>query len=201
MSVITDAAQLRALYGQPGSRALKKQLSGFERHSRHFVGLSPFCLLATSDAEGRVDVTPRGGPPGFVQILDDQLLLLPDWPGNNRLDSLLNILANPEAGLLFLIPGVDEGLRVNGRAEIRTDPDLLERYGDRGRLPRTVLHISVREVFLHCAKALMRSDLWESRIQRSMLPSMGQMLKDQIEGLEQVETQSEMLQRYRQALY
>lgn len=201
MPTITDATLLRELYGQPVGRALKKQLSRFERHSRRFVELSPFCLLATSDAEGRADVTPRGGPAGFVRILDDQHLLLPDWPGNNRLDSLLNILANPEVGLLFLIPGVDESLRVNGRAEIRTDPEFLDYYVDQGRLPRTVLHVEAREIYLHCGKALMRSALWQARVERSVLPSMGQMLKDQIAGLEHAETQAEMLERYRQTLY
>jgi PPOX class probable FMN-dependent enzyme len=201
MEPIADVTALRAIYGEPRSRSVLKQLSALERHSRHFIALSPFCLLATSDDTRKTDVTPRGGPPGFVRILDDRQLLLPDWPGNNRLDSLLNVLVNPEVGLLFLIPGIDESLRINGTAQIFDDEALRGQFVEHGRLPRTVLLIQVREVYLHCAKALMRSSLWQTRVDRSVMPSMGQMIKDQIGSVEHAETQAEMLERYRATLY
>jgi PPOX class probable FMN-dependent enzyme len=202
MSQITDPAQLRALYGPPGQRSVLKQLDRLDHHCLAFIRLSPFLLLSTTGANGLGDVTPRGDAPGFVAVPDDRTLIIPDRPGNNRLDSLQNILENPGVGLLFLVPGVDETLRVNGRAEIRDDPDLLAQFAVDGRLPKTVIRIEVAEAYLHCAKALMRSSLWNPSLQvdRSTLPSMGQMLKDQI-GAATAETQTEMLERYRQTLY
>jgi PPOX class probable FMN-dependent enzyme len=179
-----------------------KQLDRLDPHCLRFIALSPFVLLSTTGANGLGDVTPRGDRPGFVVAPDDRTLLLPDRPGNNRLDSLQNILDNPGVGLLFLVPGVDETLRVNGRAEIHEDPELLAQFAVDGRLPKTVLRIAVAEAYLHCAKALMRSSLWDpaARIERSSLPSMGQMMKDQI-GVTTAETQAEMVDRYRQTLY
>jgi PPOX class probable FMN-dependent enzyme len=147
---------------------------------RHFISLSPFLCLGTSGSGG-ADVTPRGDSPGFVHVLDDQTLLIPDWQGNNRLDSLTNVVANPDVGLLFLIPGVDETLRVNGSAAITMEPALLERWTANGKHPRSALRVTVREAYLHCAKALIRSKLWSDdyRIARAELPSYAQMLKDQ----------------------
>lgn len=202
MSRISDAGELRALYGPPGVRSARKQLDHLDPHCRRLIALSPFCLLATSGADGLSDVTPRGDAPGFVAVLDERTIALPDRPGNNRLDSLLNILDRPGVGLLFMIPGLDETLRVNGIAEIRTDADLLARFAVDGRLPKTVLVISVREAYLHCAKALMRSRLWDPSVQidRSSLPSMGQMLKDQLDWAT-AETQEEMVERYRNTMY
>jgi PPOX class probable FMN-dependent enzyme len=136
--------------------------------------------LGSSTPEG-ADVTPRGDAPGFVHVLDDRTLLIPDWPGNNRLDSLSNIERNPQVALLFLVPGVNETLRVNGRAAISLDPALLERWNVGGKHPRSVLRVTVHEAYLHCGKALIRARLWDpaTRIDRASLPSYGQMLKDQ----------------------
>ncbi|WP_075216998.1 pyridoxamine 5'-phosphate oxidase family protein [Mongoliimonas terrestris] len=199
---IDSPEALRALYGAPGERSARKQLVALDPHCRRFVALSPFVLLATSGADGLCDVTPRGDAPGFVAVADDRTLLMPDWPGNNRLDSLMNILDRPGVGLLFVIPGVDETLRVNGTAEILVDPALLQRFAADGRAPKTVLRIEVREAYLHCAKAFMRSRLWDpaAQVDRSSLPSMGQMLKDQL-NLEHGESQAEMIERYRATLY
>lgn len=199
---IDSPEALRALYGAPGERSARKQLAALDAHCRRFVALSPFVLLATSGADGLCDVTPRGDAPGFVAVADDRTLLMPDRPGNNRLDSLMNILDRPGVGLLFVIPGVDETLRVNGTAEILVDPALLQRFAADGRAPKTVLRIEVREAYLHCAKAFMRSRLWDpaAQVDRSSLPSMGQMLKDQL-NLEHGESQAEMIERYRATLY
>jgi PPOX class probable FMN-dependent enzyme len=147
---------------------------------RGFIALSPFVCLGSSSADG-ADVTPRGDAPGFVQVLDDTTLLIPDWPGNNRLDTLLNIEVNPHVGLLFLIPGFTESLRVNGVADVSLDPALLGRWNVNGKHPRSVVRVSVREAFLHCGKAILRAKLWEesSKVDRSALPPFGQMLKDQ----------------------
>ena len=202
MAAITTEAELRALYAAPAERALRKELDHLDRHCRRFIAYSPFAVLATADAEGRQDATPRGGAPGFVQVADDHTLLLPDRPGNNRLDSLANLTQRPEVGLLFMVPGVDETLRVNGTAELRDDPDLTGRFAASGRSPRIVIQITVREAYLHCAKALMRSRLWDPdvQIERTELPTMGQMVRDQI-GSGNVETQAEMVERYRDQLY
>ena len=174
-------SSLRECYSEPPiERARLKVQRLLDRHMRDFIALSPFVCLGSASAEG-ADVTPRGDRPGFVQVLDDHTLLIPDWPGNNRLDTLMNIEANPHIGLLFLIPGFTESLRVNGVAEISLDPALLERWNVNGRHPRSVLRVSVREAFLHCGRAILRAKLWDesSKVERSALPSYGQMLKDQ----------------------
>ncbi len=190
-------------YGPPIERARLKTLRKLDKHCRRFVELSPFVCLGTSGADG-ADVTPRGDAPGFVHILDDVTLALPDWPGNNRLDSLRNIVENPKVGLLFLIPGVDESLRINGEARITTEAAILARWQTNGRRPRSALLIHVHEAFLHCGKALIRSKLWHNdyKVDRSALPSYGQMLKDQIEIEDTAEEiQSSVAQAYREKLY
>jgi len=199
---ITTPEQLRALYAQPTERAQRKQRDALDAHCKAFIALSPFVVLATSDAAGRVDATPRGGLPGFVVVQGDQTLLLGDAPGNNRLDALQNLIENPQAGLLFLIPGVDETLRVNGRVVLSTDPQDLAACADARRVPRLVLRMTVQEAFLHCAKAFMRSRLWhdDARIARDRLPTMNQMIHDQL-GLEALpESQADMVRRYQQDL-
>jgi uncharacterized protein len=202
MAAITTESGLRELYATPTERARRKELDRLDRHCRRFVELSPFLVLATADRDGRMDATPRGGDPGFVAVPDERTLLVPDRPGNNRLDSLANLTERPEVGLLFLIPGVDETLRVNGTAELRDDPDLVERFAVSGRAPKLVVCVTVRQAYLHCAKALMRSRLWdpEVRIERSQLPTMGEMLRDQL-GSGEPESQAAMLERYRDELY
>ena len=195
---ITTHEQLRALYAQPTERALRKQLAALDRHCQAFIALSPFAVLATSDASGRLDATPRGGTPGFVVVQDEHTLLLGDAPGNNRLDALHNLLENPRAGLLFMVPGVDETLRVNGRVELSTDPADVQACSDARRVPKVVLRITVEEAYLHCAKALMRSGLWqaEARIVRDRLPTMNQMIHDQLGWDAPPESQADMLRRY-----
>ena len=174
-------SSLRECYSEePSERARLKVQRMLDGHMRNFIALSPFvCLGSSSDAGA--DVTPRGDQPGFVHVLDDHTLLIPDWPGNNRLDTLMNIEANPQVGLLFLIPGFNESLRVNGTAEVSLDPALIERWTVNGKHPRSVVRVSVHEAFLHCGKAILRAKLWDesSKVDRSALPPFGQMLKDQ----------------------
>jgi len=189
---------LRQLYPSPKERALKKQLDALDRHCRRFISLSPFLVVATTGEDGLPDASPRGGAPGFVQVPDARTLLIPDSLGNNRLDTLANIVASGRVGLLFLIPGVDETLRVNGAAYLSVEPALLDRFSAQSQRPRTVLVVSVSEAYLHCAKALMRARVWhgDSRVDRSALPTMGEMIKDQIGSEEPAESQAAMLARY-----
>jgi PPOX class probable FMN-dependent enzyme len=202
MSAITSQEALRSLYAEPKERTLRKELDHLDPHCRRFIALSPFAVLATTNPDGTADATPRGGDPGFVVVEDDRTLLIPDRPGNNRLDSLSNVVANPGVGILFLIPGVDETLRVNGTAAIHDDDERRARFTE-GRPPATVIAITVHEAYLHCAKALMRSRLWdpEAQIERSELPTLGEMLRDQLESNEEPEPQDAMLERYRTELY
>ncbi|MBB3771823.1 hypothetical protein FHS55_002432 [Angulomicrobium tetraedrale] len=202
MSHITTLDQLRALYGEPRERSRRKVLGRLDAHCRALIALSPLVMVGSFGPDGRADVTPRGDAAGFVAIADDSTLLIPDRPGNNRLDTLTNLLANQAIGLLFLVPGVDETLRVNGTAEIRDDADLLAPFAVEGKRPVTVLRVTVQEAYLHCAKAFMRSRAWDpaSHVPRSRLPSMGEMLRDQLD-LATAETQAEMLTRYRETLY
>jgi len=200
---MTDLATLRACYPQPFERALRKALPAIDEHMRRFIALSPFLCMGTSSGAG-ADVTPRGDAPGFVHVPDARTLLIPDWPGNNRLDSLTNVTRNPEVGLLFFVPGVDETLRVNGTAEITMDPAILQRWDVGGKHPRSALQVTVREAYLHCAKALIRSKLWQDdyRVERTALPSYAQMLKDQTQlttSLEDME--AAIRQSYSERLY
>jgi uncharacterized protein len=202
MAEIQSLGALRALYREPSERAVKKQLDHLDAHCRRFVALSPFLVIASTDAAGRVDASPRGGDPGFVKVTDDRTLLIPDSPGNNRLDSLQNLLDRPGVGLFFMVPGVDETLRVNGIAALRTDEALLDLCTSERRRPPLVIAVTMQEAYLHCAKALMRSKLWDASAKqaRTVLPSMNQMLKDQI-GLEgEPESDAAMRERYRQEL-
>ncbi len=198
MSLITSVGELRQRYAAPGERALRKQLAALDRHCRDFIALSPFVVLSSAGADGRLDASPRGGAPGFVKTPSETLLLLPDAPGNNRLDSLENIVQVGRVGLLFLIPGVDETLRVNGRAVLSTDAQDIAACSDDRRAPKLVIRLSVEEAYLHCAKALMRSKLWSDqvRVPRSVLPSMGQMISDQTGATGAPESQEAMVQRY-----
>lgn len=179
---VTTPDQLRDILGHPGARAVQKQLATLDRHARYFIERSPFALLGTADHTGRCDVSPRGDGPGFVKILGEQTLIVPERPGNRRGDSLTNILANPRAGLLFMIPNVEETLRVNGRAMIVADADVLDQLAHEGKVPQLAIAIEPDEVFFHCAKAFRRSGLWqpESWLGRGNLPSLGQILLDQI---------------------
>ena len=199
--MIADREALRALYRPANPRSVAKELPRLDRHCRRFVELSPFLMLGSSGPSGQ-DVSPRGGPPGFVKTLDAGTLLIPDFPGNNRLDTLENIIENGRVGLLFLVPGVDETLRVNVRATVETDAGLRGQGTVDGRLPLTVLKVTVDSAYLHCGKALMRSALWDpsAQIDRAELPSMGEMLKEQVNWAT-AESQAEMVERYRASRY
>ena len=203
---ITTLTALRKLYGPARERSLKKEIPALDAHAVQFIGLSPFVVLASSDASGHMDASPRGGEPGFVKVLDAHTLLVPDAPGNNRLDTLENIIASGRVGTLFMVPGFDETLRVNGRAVLSTDPADLALCGDARRTPTLVIRVAVESVYLHCAKAFMRSKLWDAshHIDRDQMPSMGEMLRDQMRAFHgqetEAETQAQMLARYRQSL-
>ena len=176
---IADVATLERLYGAPAGAAVEKEIDYIHPHYRRLIDASPFVVLATCGPEG-LDVSPRGDPAGFVVVEDEKTLLIPDRRGNNRVDSLRNILGNPFVALLFLIPGVGETLRVNGRAIISTEPALLERFGMDARLPRSVIVVKVDTVFFQCSRAIWRSKLWDSeqQIERTSLPSLGTIISD-----------------------
>ncbi|TPK94710.1 pyridoxamine 5'-phosphate oxidase family protein [Mesorhizobium sp. B2-4-12] len=184
MEFVTTREELRTIYKtpRPTDGSIRKELKTLDGHCRSFIGKSPFVLIGSSDGEGNSDVTPKGDKPGFAAILDDRTIAIPDRPGNNRLDTLENILRNPSVGLLFLIPGMNETLRVNGDARITVDATLRERLAVNGKEPQSVIVVSVKATYMHCAKAFMRSDLWkpESWYDRAMLPTLGQILRDQL---------------------
>jgi PPOX class probable FMN-dependent enzyme len=199
---ITSPDALRALYPAARERALRKEIDHLDVHCLRFIALSPFVVLASADAALRLDASPRGGEPGFVKATDARTLLIPDAPGNHRLDTLDNVARTGRLGLLFLIPGVEETLRVNGAATLSTDPALTAcvASGTGQRRAPVVIRVQVEQAYLHCAKAFMRSRLWEpeARIDRSSLPTMGRMIADQsgVTGAAD-ETQEQMRQRYR----
>jgi hypothetical protein len=180
---ITDVEALEKLYGAAAGAAVEKEIDYLHPHYQRLIAASPFFVLATGGADG-MDASPRGDTPGFVVVEDEKTLLIPDRRGNNRVDSLRNIIANPRVALLFLVPGIGETLRVNGRAEISTDPALLERFSVGGKLPRSVLVVRVDSVFFQCARAIFRSKLWDParHIQRNSLPSLGTIVSDITRG-------------------
>ena len=202
-TAVSDMAGIRTVYEEPALRAAQKVLDRLDTHCRNFIALSPFCILSTADAEGRADASPRGDPPGFVKVLDERTLLLPDRPGNNQIDSLRNVVENPGVGLLFFVPGMNETLRVKGRAEIVTDPGFLGPLAVNRRAPLSGLRVVVEEVFLHCGRALVRSRLWdpEVRIDRAAYPTYGQVLADQIEGADAREIDESEDEANRERLY
>ena len=176
-----DEGDLRETMGETMEISTKKCIPSLDKHCRAFIERSPFLCIGTSGGSGRADVSPRGDPPGFVQILDDNTLFIPDRPGNNRLDTMTNIIENPNVGLLFLVPGFDDTLRVNGKATIVRDDKLAEAAVVNGKEPKVGIKVEVQEAFLHCAKAFKRSRLWdeESRQNRREMPSLGRMILEQ----------------------
>ena len=182
--VIADESTLRSLFGATHELAILKCRKALDEHSQAFIKRSPFLCIGTQNADGKADVSPRGDPAGFVEILDRHTLAIPDRPGNNRLDTLVNILSNPAVGLLFMIPGFDDTLRVNGRASLVNDPELLPRMSVNGRAPKLAIVVRVDEVFLHCAKAFRRSRLWDpGHFQdRREMPSLVKIILDQTTG-------------------
>ena len=172
---------LRGTMGETMEISVKKCIPSLDRHCKEFIERSPFLCIGTSGAGGRADVSPRGDPPGFVQVLDDNTLFIPDRPGNNRLDTMTNIIENPNVGLLFLVPGFDDTLRVNGTATIVRDDALAQAAAVNGKEPKVGIRVKVEEAFLHCAKAFKRSRLWDekSRQDRKEMPSLGRMILEQ----------------------
>ncbi len=184
MDIIEDIAEIREIYGEPMERTIKKQLPRLEKHSRAFIA------------------SPKGDAPGFVKVIDDETLLIPDRLGNNRVDTIGNLLASPGVGLIFFVPGVNETLRVNGRARITRDPALLEPCAVQGKVPRSGILITAEEVYFHCGKALIRSDLWnpEKHVPRGEWPSLGRIIAEQI-GTDPVEGERMTAESYRTRLY
>jgi PPOX class probable FMN-dependent enzyme len=182
VNFLTSREELRSVYKSPGDGAVRKEMPALDRHAKGFLKRSPFVLIGSSDGNGNADVTPKGDKPGFVAVLDDTTIAIPDRPGNNRLDTLENIVVNPAVGLIFLIPGMDETLRINGTARITADPGLRETLSTEGKLPASVIVVAIKAVYMHCAKAFMRSELWKpaSWPDRASLPTLGQILKDQL---------------------
>ena len=176
------AAQLVASYAPVSKGAQLKDIGRIDVHMGRFIALSPLCLIATADATGKQDVTPRGDPPGAFKVLDEHTIALADRPGNNRLDTLKNLLENPEVALIFLLPGVNDTVRVAGTARLSVDPELLASMAVQGKQPKCAIVISVRQAYLHCAKALLRSRLWQpDYVQpRGTFPSISRMVGDQI---------------------
>lgn len=176
-----NAKDLRDALGEPKKQVLDKVRPALDKHARHFISLSPFLCLGTADADGNQDVSPRGDPPGFVKVIDDNTIVIPERPGNRRADTMLNIIANPRVGILFLLPGVEENLRINGRARVTRDPSLLSGMEVRGKAPALGILVEIEDVYFHCAKAIMRSKLWdpETPIERSEFPTLAQISRDQ----------------------
>ena len=204
---IDSEEALRGRYSATHDLAVLKVQETLGVHAQEFIRRSPFLCLGTQGLNGRADVSPRGDPPGFVRILDDRTLAIPDRPGNNRLDSLSNIIANPAVGLLFMIPGFDDTLRVNGVARIATNPALLATMTVNSRVPVLAIVVQVREVFLHCAKALRRSHLWDSahHQDRGKMPSLIKMILDETTGApgeeEMRKIDAGLEEDYRQTMY
>ena len=195
---ILNESRLRDIYGHPKYRARNKELNSLDKHAINFINQSPFIVLSTSDQTGKMDASPRGGQSGFVKVLNEAELAIPDYKGNNRIDSLTNIVETNQIGLLFMIPGIDETLRVNGEAFITASEDILTLFSKESKPPISCIVVHVKEVFLHCAKAFMRSKLWDANTQVTPtgFPTMGEMLKDQIGISGEPESREEMTNRY-----
>jgi uncharacterized protein len=181
--LITTMEQLQSLYGEKLPTSVIKEIDHINDGYRKLIEAAPFVAVATSGPEG-LDCSPKGDAPGFVRILDDKTLAIPDRPGNNRIDSFRNIMRDPRIALLFLIPGIGETLRVNGRASISIDPDLMQTFAVGGKLPRSVLIIHIQSIYFHCSKAIVRSKLWEeaTKIDRKSLPSTGTIIAELSNG-------------------
>lgn len=205
--MIDSEEELRAKFGEVGHLAAAKSRPALDKYSRQFIALSPFLVISTADAEGRADLSPRGDPPGFVQVIDDKTLLIPDRPGNNRLDTMANLVANPNVGLLFFIPGFEDTLRLNGRARVTDDAALLAACTVNGKQPKVGILVSVDEVFMHCAKALKRSKLWQPdyRQDRAQMPSIARIILEQtgtaVDETEAAEIDAKVEVSYRSGLY
>jgi PPOX class probable FMN-dependent enzyme len=203
--VVATESQLRELMGYPDRGSVDKQIAFIDPHARNFIEHSPFVLLATASASGRLDVSPKGDPAGFVKVLNETTLLIPDRPGNRRLDGFDNVLSNPRIGLIFLVPGRDETLRINGRAMLVKDPALMETMSWRGKIPTLATAVEVEELYFHCGKAFIRSKLWKPEEWGDVadIASFGKILIDQIELKDTTEEQLNcwMEEAYAKTLY
>jgi PPOX class probable FMN-dependent enzyme len=186
-AVVTTESEVRDLYRMPGS-TVDKVLGSLDDHARTFIAAAPFVLVGTASPDGTGDVSPKGGPAGFVVVLDDHRLVIPDLAGNNLLDSITNIVAGSGIGLLFIVPGVDETLRVNGHACITTDPAMLDACAVKDRRPKAAIGVTVIQQYMHCAKAFRRSELWNPQTwpDRAAMPTLGCIVRDQIPALRDI---------------
>jgi uncharacterized protein len=202
---IMSQQELREMLGSPSLRGQNKVISKLDEHCREFIGKSPFLVIATSDADGNCDSSPRGDAPGFVYVHDDQHLIIPDRPGNKRVDSMFNIVTNPKVGLIFLIPGLDETLRVNGEATIIKGIDVLEKMAVNGKVPLLGIVVKVEQCFMHCGKAFKRSGLWEPETWSSKeeLPNAAKILADHVNlpGMTEERVAADLLEGYKNKLY
>lgn len=199
---ITNREQLREVYGFAKGRAKDKVITSLEKHSTYFIKNAPFIVISTVDKNGKLDASPRGGESGFVKIVNNNQLLIPDFKGNNRLDSLSNIMESGQIGILFIIPGIDETLRINGRAAISTSEEYLKNFTRVSKPPISCVIVDIEEIFLHCAKAFMRSKLWSStsQLDPANFPSLGEMLSDQLNSEGESESREAMIRRYQKDL-
>ena len=200
---VADARELRAVVGEVHLIAERKVLDRLDHFCRDFIALSPFLVLASSDSEGRADASPRGDGPGFVQVLDEKTLLIPDRRGNNRVDSFGNVLSSPGVGLVFFVPGINETLRVNGRARLTRDTALLEPTTVQEKTPKLGLLVEVDEAYFHCGKALIRSKLWaqDAQIERGSFPTLGRIVAEQTRAVDAAEADANLEEAYRTRLY
>jgi uncharacterized protein len=202
---IESQEELRDMLGSPSLRGQNKVISKLDEHCREFIGKSPFLVLATSDADGNCDSSPRGDAPGFVYVHDDHHLIIPDRPGNKRVDSMFNIVTNPKVGLIFLIPGLDETLRINGEATIIKDADVLEKMTVNGKVPLLGIVVKVEQCFMHCGKAFKRSGLWEPETWslKEELPNAPKILADHVNmpGMTEERVAADLLEGYKNKLY
>ncbi|TXN02338.1 pyridoxamine 5'-phosphate oxidase family protein [Methylobacterium sp. WL64] len=202
-STILEAPALRAQFGAVGPLAAGKVLDHLDDHARRFIALAPFLVLASADAAGQADASPRGDAPGFVAVPDARTLVIPDRRGNNRIDSFRNVIENPGVGVIFFVPGIDETLRVNGTAAVTQDHALLEPLAAQGTVPTIGLIVRVREAFFHCGKALMRAQLWDPvrHVARDTFPSLGRILAEQTAASGVADAEGQIADSYRTRLY
>tara|TARA_R110002110_G_scaffold156580_2_gene351731 strand:- start:143 stop:763 length:621 start_codon:yes stop_codon:yes gene_type:complete len=203
-SILRTEDALREVYGHASGRAAIKAIPALDPHCRRFIELSPFLVMGSAAKDGAADVSPKGDMPGFVQVPDEHTLVIPDRPGNRRIDSMTNIVENPHVAVIFMIPGISETLRVNGRAHVSVDPDLLQSMAVNGKPAVSAIVVQVDEAYLHCAKAFIRSKLWDPAVQqdRKVLPPLSKMIADQTNTTIDVEASEKQLeQAYRETLY
>ncbi|EHJ9990369.1 TPA: pyridoxamine 5'-phosphate oxidase family protein [Vibrio parahaemolyticus] len=202
MSHILSIEQLVDIYPKPNEKAKNKVLSKLDRHSITMIENSHFCILSSTDDCGFTDISPKGGSPGFVKVLDQSTILIPDSTGNNRIDSLKNIVTNPKVGVMFIVNGIDEVVRLKGLATIHTDPDLFALCPDGNREPKVIVKVAVESAYFHCAKAIMRGKLWSNdfQVDRSILPSLAEIIKEQQKLEGDYVSQEQMMSYYESSL-